>query len=131
MSKPTKTDNKAMQAAFLLAYKENYGNVSKACKQVRMCRDSYYDWKKKKSFRKKLDKTNAILVQELESLAVSRSFEGSDTMLKFLLTKLCPEKYGDKLILEGEGTFEKLVMEIYAERKNQETEEVVSPKTIH
>lgn len=131
MPKLTKTDMKAKQNAVLIAYRENYASVTKACEAAGICRESFYSWKKRKGFRNRLKKIDAILIDELESLAISRSFEGSDTMLKFLLTKLCPEKYGDKLTLESEGTFEKLVMEIHAERNSQESEESVSSKTVH
>ncbi len=129
---PTESDIKDKQAAALISYRDNYANISKICKDVSIARSTWYEWKRKKSFRNKIEKIRLLLVAELEDQAISRSFEGSDTMLKFLLTKLCPDKYGDKLTLESEGTFEKLVMEIYAETRDQEpATEPVAPKTVH
>lgn len=93
----TQSDTKARQRAVLIAYMENYANVKKACEEVGISRETFYKWKKRKWFGDKLKKIDELLVGELESLAISRSFEGSDTMLKFLLTKLRSGTYGNKI----------------------------------
>jgi transposase-like protein len=81
----------------LEAYRKHNANIAKACEEVGISREIFYQWSKQKSFSEKLQKIKDSLLQELESLAFSRSFEGSDTLLKFLLAKLHPDKYGDKL----------------------------------
>jgi hypothetical protein len=94
----TRNDTKRKQKNVLAAYKDHYANVKEACEAAGVSRNAFYEWKKKnKEFKGKLEKINELLIGELESLAISRSFEGSDTLLKFLLTKLRPGKYGDKI----------------------------------
>lgn len=81
----------------LSAYRKHNANISEACEEVGVSRETFYQWSKQKEFAKKLQKIKDALLEELESLALSRSFEGSDTLLKFLLVKLRSEKYGDKV----------------------------------
>lgn len=131
----TKLDNKAKSKMLIDTYKKYFGNITKLADELGIVRETFYNWKRKKSFRKKLEKARLLLVEELEDVAISRSFEGSDTMLKFLLTKLCPEKYGDKLELEAKGnSFEQFVLRIHAERQqrlSEEDGENPSPSTLH
>lgn len=97
----SKKDN---QAKFLLAYKKHYGNISEACKSIRIDRTTYYKWlESDKAFKEKIENLSPEedFLDFLESSASKRIKEGSDSVLIFALkTKARKRGWNEKQELE-------------------------------
>ena len=71
---------------FLEVFKKTAGNVSQACKAIKINRKTFYDWcKKDKKFKDKIDEINESLIDNVETLAYKKIKEGDTTMLIFFL----------------------------------------------
>jgi len=100
-----------LQAAFLAALSE-VGVPARACRAAGVSRAAYYKWREDKEFQAKCADAVAEAVEELEGVAMERARRGCKDMLKFLLSRLNRQKYGDKLELGSDGPFEiKVILE--------------------
>ena len=84
------------QAAFCTALAA-VGTVSRACREVGIGRVTAYAWRDEdEAFAAEWDKAKAMGFDALEDEAIRRAFEGSDTLLIFLLKAAKPEKYRER-----------------------------------
>lgn len=81
------------QGRFIVAYIACMGNVTKACDEVSISRDTFYRWRRSDSFKEKLEETTFAFVDELKAEAIQRAMNGSDGLLKFLLESFMTETF--------------------------------------
>lgn len=79
------------------------GNITAACEAAGVSRQAAYNSRKYDEFKDRWDDALSHAISTLELEARDRALNGSDTMLIFLLKKLNPEVYGDKLDIEHSG----------------------------
>jgi hypothetical protein len=113
--------NQKIQQEFLTAY-EDTGNVTVACKKVKLPRRTFYNWiANDTAFKTAFDESNQIAVGLLEDEAHRRAVDGvkegvfykgrrvayqqkySDTLLIVLLKAHAPERYKDRTSTELTG----------------------------
>jgi hypothetical protein len=93
--KSTKTDNK--KKAFIKAY-ANAGTIRAAAELVGIHRATHYDWlEKDPQYVKDFQQSEKDAADSLEAEARRRAFEGSDTLLIFLLKGFKPERYKERI----------------------------------
>jgi hypothetical protein len=93
---------KARRKKFLDALALGY-SISYACKKLKIGRQTAYDLKKKdEEFAGAWEEAVEQGTEALEDEAVTRAYNGSDTMLIFTLKARKPEKYGDKKHITGD-----------------------------
>lgn len=111
-----------LQKEKVLAAYEACGNVTKACKKLKLPRDTFYTWlKEDKDFKAAYDAAAIKAVGVLEDEANRRAVEGvlepvyhkgekvgtvrrySDTLLIVLLKAHAPEKYRERVSTEISG----------------------------
>ena len=89
----------AKKAAFLVAMAKQ-GNVSGAARVAQVPRRTVYDWLAiDEDFRLRFAEAQEEAVDALEGEAVRRAFDGSDTLLIFLLKGAKPTKYRERIDL--------------------------------
>lgn len=92
--------------AFLSAFIERAGNVTKACQDAGISRRTPHSqpWADDTAFQSCWARARRMAAESLESVAIGRAVEGekpSDTLAIFLLKGMMPEKYGDRLQVGG------------------------------
>jgi hypothetical protein len=108
------------QIAVLNAY-EQYANVTRACKAVKVPRRTFYAWMKDKAFEVQFEASSKVALGVLEDEATRRAVEGtikpilykgkivakvreySDVLTIVLLKARAPEKYKDRIANEHSG----------------------------
>lgn len=81
------------------------GNVTAACEQAGVSKQAAYNARDAvQEIRERWDAALDHAISRLELEARDRALGGSDTMLIFLLKKLKPDVYGDRLDIEHSGT---------------------------
>lgn len=69
-------------------------NVARACREAGISRKTAYKWRKDDaSFREAWDEVLEASVDDLEAKAFSRALEGSDYLMRILLSAHRPERY--------------------------------------
>ncbi len=95
--------------AMLIAYART-GNISQACAAVGIGRRSHYDWlDSDDDYAAAFRQAGEDAADALEAEARRRAFEGSDTLLIFLLKGLRPERYRERYDHRLQGGDEKMV----------------------
>lgn len=87
------------------------GNVTASCERAGVSRTAAYNAREARpDLVERWDYAQEYAVAQLELEARRRAFDGSDTMLIFLLKKQKPEVYGDHLRLEHSGELDNRVI---------------------
>lgn len=82
--------------AFLATYAQ-VGNIRHACLAVGIARRTHYDWlETDPAYKAAFEQAGEDAADALEAEARRRAFEGSDTLLIFLLKGLRPERYRER-----------------------------------
>lgn len=80
------------------------GNITRSCEQAGVSKQSYYNMREKRpDLAEEADEALDKAISALELEARDRALAGSDTMLIFLLKKLKPDVYGDRIGIEHSG----------------------------
>lgn len=92
--------------SFLKAFENCQGNISRACKCVRITRQTYYDWREKdEEFKAKCESIEESLLDEGESALKQRMESGDTTAIIFYLkTKGKKRGYTEKKEVEMSGS---------------------------
>ena len=87
------------------------GNVTAACERAGVSRTAAYNARGiRADLLERWDYAQEYAISQLELEARRRAFDGSDTMLIFLLKKQKPELYGDHVRLEHSGAVDNAVV---------------------
>jgi hypothetical protein len=97
------------------------GTVSAACDAVGIRTTTFYNWKKRDPvFMAAAEEAKAKTIDDLETEAIKRAKDGSDTLLIFLLKSLKPTVYKerahvevsqDQAVPKGDDTFDRFLRE--------------------
>lgn len=89
-----KTDRKP---TFIKAYKNNYCNVSEACRKVDIARETYYNWRKEdEDFDEKCKEAEKNRIDLAESKLFENVKRRNQRAIEFALKNLKPDIYTDK-----------------------------------
>jgi len=93
-----------LKRAFLAAY-ANMATVTHAAREAGINRSTHYTWlKEDEAYAEAFRYAQEEAADNLEAEARRRAFEGSDTLLIFLLKGARPEKYKDRIYQEHAGS---------------------------
>lgn len=90
---------------FLAAYDSSLGNVSVACKSIKVARNTYYDWyRDDKTFQSKIDEINESALDFSETMLKKNIRDGKEASIFFhLKTKGKSRGYVEKADVEHSG----------------------------
>lgn len=99
MSSATREKTAANKKAFLQKLEKTLGNVTAACKEIGIRRETYYHWKQKdKAFAKQVEECNESAIDFVESALMKQIQDGNATAIIFFLkTKGRDRGYVEKL----------------------------------
>ena len=80
------------------------GTLTGGCREIGLSRTTVYKWLKiDKEFAELVEQAEQTVADNLEHEAIRRAYDGSDTLLIFLLKGLRPEKYREYRSYEHTG----------------------------
>ena len=102
------------QKAFLIAYKENNFNISKACLEVGIDRKSHYNWiEKNLQYSTKFKEIEEEISDKYEQLLLEQSEAGNvQATIFYLKTKGRKRGYSEKVEVEHSGKISGITLEI-------------------
>jgi hypothetical protein len=129
--KPTKNNKKdPKKAAFLSAYEQSFGNISRACQAVPINRSTYYDWMAKDAeFKAAVEQVEPqeVFVDFAEGALADKIAQGDTTAIIFALkTKGKRRGYVEKGELDINANVNLKTLDEFnkeAERRLKETQE--------
>src|SRR5579862_6675500 len=101
--------NPTLKKEALLAAYSRLGSITAAAKAAKIDRSTHYEWHKSdEAYRKAFAEAREQAGDALEDEAARRAFDGSDTLLIFLLKGLKPEKFRERSEVKMPGLEQKL-----------------------
>ena len=104
---------KTKKETFLIALENELGHISKACKQAKIHRQTYYLWiKKDKDFKQKCEDVQESFLDLAESKLLEKINDGDNTCIIFFLkTKGKSRGYIEKQEVELVKPFDRIELE--------------------
>lgn len=92
-----RTSNRVRQEAFIAEYVVQYGNKAEAARRLGIPYSTVMKWLKDEKFMERLQMAEEQLFDELQASAFNRAGTSSDVLAIFMLKKMKPELYDDKV----------------------------------
>lgn len=101
-----KTDKKPL---FLIAYEKQLTNITDACKDVKIHRDTYYEWRKRfPDFDKDCKDIEEGLIEIGEKALYKNVKSGMQSAVEFFLKNRRTDKWKEKQRIEHSGSIEEV-----------------------